>query len=161
RLFYERLKSLIDTPSTRVFIGYGWYNLPAINMETQLEEKLRNILRHFEELEQKLAEAGTDYQLVAELSKERAELEPVVNLALQYIAAKSQLEETRTLLGSAEGEMRELAEMELQELNGQIDQVQAHLRSLLVPKDPRDNRNVIIEIRAGTGGDEAARFAAD
>lgn len=130
-------------------------------METQLEEKLRNILRHFEELEQKLAEAGTDYQLVAELSKERAELEPVVNLALQYNAAQSQLEETRTLLGSAEGEMRELAEMELQELTGQIDQVQADLRSLLVPKDPRDNRNVIIEIRAGTGGDEAALFAAD
>lgn len=130
-------------------------------METQLEDKLKIILGHFAELEQKLAEAGSDYQLVAELSKERSELEPVVNLAQQYNAAHSQLEETKALLGSAEGEMRELAEQELQELNEQLDRVQAELRSLLVPKDPRDNRNVIIEIRAGTGGDEAALFAAD
>ena len=143
------------------FLPGKWYNLAAIKMETQLEEKLKNILEHFEELEQNLAEAGMDYQLVAELSKERAELEPVVNLAKQYQTAQSQLEETKFLLGSTEGEMRELAELELQELSEQMDSVQAELRALLVPKDPRDNRNVIVEIRAGTGGDEAALFASD
>lgn len=143
------------------FLPGKWYNLAAIKMETQLEEKLKNILEHFEELEQNLAEAGMDYQLVAELSKERAELEPVVNLAKQYQTAQSQLEETKSLLGSTEGEMRELAELELQELSEQMDSVQAELRALLVPKDPRDNRNVIVEIRAGTGGDEAALFASD
>ena len=143
------------------FLPGKWYNLAAIKMETQLEEKLKNILEHFEELEQNLAEAGMDYQLVAELSKERAELEPVVNLAKQYQTAQSQLEETKSLLGSTEGEMRELAELELQELSEQMDSVQAELRALLVPKDLRDNRNVIVEIRAGTGGDEAALFASD
>jgi len=143
------------------FLPGKWYNLAAIKMETQLEEKLKNILEHFEELEQNLAEAGMDYQLVAELSKERAELEPVVNLAKQYQTAQSQLEETKFLLGSTEGEMRELAELELQELSEQMDSVQAELRALLVPKDLRDNRNVIVEIRAGTGGDEAALFASD
>ena len=97
-------------------------------METQLEDKLKIILGHFAELELKLAEAGSDYQLVAELSKERSELEPVVNLAQQYNAAHSQLEETKALLGSAEGEMRELAEQELQELSEQLDRVQAELR---------------------------------
>ncbi len=66
------------------------------------------------------------------------------------------------MLSSAEGEMREMAEMELQELSEQLDNLQElELRSLLVPKDPRDNRNVIIEIRAGTGGNEAALFASD
>ena len=130
-------------------------------METQLEDKLKNILEHFDELEQKLAEAGTDYQLVAELSKERAELEPVVNLAKQYQTAQTQLEETKALLEMADEEMREMAELEMQQLSEKMDALQTELRSLLVPKDPRDNRNVIVEIRAGTGGDEAALFAAD
>ena len=65
-----------------------WYNLCAINMEAPIETKLDTILAHFDELDQKLAEAGTDYQLAAELSKERAELEAVVSLAREYKTQK-------------------------------------------------------------------------
>ena len=138
-----------------------WYNLCAINMEAPIETKLDTILAHFDELDQKLAEAGTDYQLAAELSKERSELEPVVSLAREYKNAKTQHDEAAELLDSAEGELRELAKAELEALDERLEKLQRQLKSLLVPRDPRDNRNVIMEIRAGTGGEEAALFAAD
>jgi peptide chain release factor 1 len=138
-----------------------WYNLCAIIMEAPIETKLDTILAHFDELDQKLAEAGTDYQLAAELSKERAELEPVVSLAREYKNAKTQRDEAAELLDSAEGELRELVKDELEALDERLEKLQRQLRSLLIPRDPRDNRNVIMEIRAGTGGEEAALFAAD
>ena len=75
-------------------------------MEAPIENKLDTILVHFDELDQKLAEAGTDYQLAAELSKERSELEPVVSLAREYKNAKTQRDEAAELLDSAEGELR-------------------------------------------------------
>jgi len=130
-------------------------------METPIETKLDTILEHFDDLDQKLAEAGSNYQLVTELSKERAELEPVVTLAREYRTAKTHREETEALLNSAEGELRDLAKTELAELDERMEKLQLQLKALLVPKDPRDNRNVIMEIRAGTGGEEAALFAAD
>ena len=138
-----------------------WYNLCAIIMEAPIETKLDTILAHFDELDQKLAEAGTDYQFAAELSKERAELEPVVSLAREYKNAKIQRDEAAELLDSAEGELRELVKDELEALDERLEKLQRQLRSLLIPRDPRDNRNVIMEIRAGTGGEEAALFAAD
>ena len=138
-----------------------WYNLCAIIMEAPIETKLDTILAHFDELDQKLAEAGTDYQFAAELSKERAELEPVVSLAREYKNAKTQRDEAAELLDSAEGELRELVKDELEALDERLEKLQRQLRSLLIPRDPRDNRNVIMEIRAGTGGEEAALFAAD
>jgi len=130
-------------------------------MEAPIETKLDTILAHFDELDQKLAEAGTDYQFAAELSKERAELEPVVSLAREYKNAKTQRDEAAELLDSAEGELRELVKDELEALDERLEKLQRQLRSLLIPRDPRDNRNVIMEIRAGTGGEEAALFAAD
>jgi len=130
-------------------------------MEAPIETKLDTILAHFDELDQKLAEAGTDYQFAAELSKERAELEPVVSLAREYKNAKTQRDEAAELLDSAEGELRELVKAELEALDERLEKLQRQLRSLLIPRDPRDNRNVIMEIRAGTGGEEAALFAAD
>ncbi len=130
-------------------------------MEAPIETKLNTILAHFDELDQKLAQAGTDYQLATELSKERAELEPVVSLARKYKNAKTQRDEAAELLDSAEGEMRDLAKAELEALDERLETLQRQLKSLLVPRDPRDNRNVIMEIRAGTGGEEAALFAAD
>ena len=138
-----------------------WYNLCAIIMEAPIETKLDTILAHFDELDQKLAEAGTDYQFAAELSKERAELEPVVSLAREYKNAKTQRDEAAELLDSAEGELRELVKAELEALDDRLEKLQRQLRSLLIPRDPRDNRSVIMEIRAGTGGEEAALFAAD
>jgi peptide chain release factor 1 len=124
-------------------------------------EKLDAILEHFAELDQRLADAGSDYVLMGELSKERAELEPVVSLARRYKENLARTAETEALISSAEGELLDLAKTELEELRQEKDALEAQIKTLLVPKDPRDERDVIIEIRAGTGGDEAALFVAD
>lgn len=124
-------------------------------------DKLESILEHFASLDQRLAEVGQDYQLAAELSKERSDLEPLVNLAKEYKENFTKADETRELIEISEGEMLELAKMELDELLSRREELEAELKSMLIPKDPRDKRNVIIEIRAGTGGDEAGLFVAD
>ena len=124
-------------------------------------DKLEAILDRFAELDRRLAEAGTDFQLIAELSKERSDLEPIVNLAREYKDNVAKIEETETLIGDAEGELLEMAHMELEELKSRQVELEAELKSMLIPKDLRDNRNVIVEIRAGTGGDEAGLFVAD
>jgi len=124
-------------------------------------DKLEAILDRFAELDRRLAEAGTDFQLVAELSKERSDLEPIVNLAREYKDNLAKTEETEALISVSEGELLEMAHLELEELKARLQELDAELKGMLIPKDPRDNRNVIVEIRAGTGGDEAGLFVAD
>jgi len=125
-------------------------------------EKLAAIEERYEEINRLLMEVGTDYQRAAELGMERSELEPVVAKAREYRQALSRLEEARSILDNEEdGEMRLLAEAEIADLQPAIETLDKEVKSLLLPKDPRDERNVIVEIRAGTGGDEAALFAAD
>ncbi len=108
-----------------------------------------------------MAEAGEDYQRVAELAQERAEIEPIVTTLRQYRGVLDEIEQAEGLLASEDGEMRELAEAELVKLRAQEAELESELKSMLVPRDPRDKRNVIMEIRAGTGGDEATLFAGD
>ncbi|MBN1304087.1 MAG: peptide chain release factor 1 [Anaerolineales bacterium] len=124
--------------------------------------KLTGIEERFEELGRKLMEVGEDYQRAAELNKERIDLEAIVGKSRQYRRLLEQLEEARSILedGSDE-EMNSLAESEIREIEPQISNLEGQIKRLLVPKDPRDDKNVIMEIRAGTGGDEAALFAAD
>lgn len=124
-------------------------------------EKLNAILEHFQDLDRRLAEAGSDFQLMGELSKERSDLEPIVNRAQAYRTTLSRITETEELIEASDGEMREMAEMELEQLVNDRDRLEKELKSLLVPRDPRDERDVIIEIRAGTGGDEAGLFVSD
>jgi peptide chain release factor 1 len=124
-------------------------------------EKLTGIIQRFEEIEAQLSTVGDDYTTAIELSKERAELEPVVTQARDYQQTLEKVEETKILLESEDEEMRALAEMELETLRERRDQLENKLKSMLVPKDPRDQRSVIMEIRAGTGGDEAGLFAAE
>ena len=124
-------------------------------------EKLTGIIERFEELEAQLNIVGDDYTTAIELSKERADLEPLVNKARSYQDTLAKIEETENLLTIDDEEMRTLAEMELAALREKRDQLETKLKTMLVPKDPRDQRNVIMEIRAGTGGDEAGLFAAD
>ncbi|HPR34762.1 MAG TPA: peptide chain release factor 1 [Anaerolineaceae bacterium] len=124
-------------------------------------DKLEAILDRFAELDRRLAESGTDFQLVAELSKERSDLEPIVNLAREYKDNLAKTVEIEELISVADGELLEMAHLELDELQSRLQELDAELKSMLIPKDPRDNRNVIIEIRAGTGGDEAGLFVAD
>ena len=124
-------------------------------------EKLTGIIDRFQEIETQLTTVGDDYTTAIELSKERAELEPLVNKARTYQDTLEKIEETEGLLALDDEEMRAMAEMELTTLRDTRDQLENELKSMLVPKDPRDQRNVIMEIRAGTGGDEAGLFAAD
>ena len=124
-------------------------------------EKLTAIEQRYEELNQQLAGVGEDYQRAAELNKERIDLEPLVTRAGQYRQALEHLEEAHTILEGDDAEMRLLAEAEILDLEPLIEQLESEIKSMLLPSDPRDGRNVIMEIRAGTGGDEAAIFAAD
>ncbi|OGO39160.1 MAG: peptide chain release factor 1 [Chloroflexi bacterium RBG_16_57_11] len=124
-------------------------------------DKLIAIEERYEELNQLLLEVGGDYQRAAELNMERTELEPLVLKAREYRQLLDSLEQARALLYSDDEELRFLAEAEVAELEPRIDELDTEIKSMLVPKDPRDQRNVIVEIRAGTGGDEAALFAAD
>jgi peptide chain release factor 1 len=124
-------------------------------------EKLAGIENRYEELNQMLMEVGDDYQRAAELSKERSDLEPIVTQAQAYNQTLARLEEARLLQDSDDEELRLLAEAEVAELAPEIERLEREIKSMLLPKDSRDDRNVIMEIRAGTGGDEAALFAAD
>ncbi len=125
-------------------------------------EKLAGIEKHFEELGQELMSVGDDYQRAADIGRERAEMEPVVAKAREYRQLLEQIKDAQAMIEAEEDdEMRELAEMELSELEPQVEPLEEEIKLLLVPKDPRDHKNVIMEIRAGTGGDEAALFAAD
>ncbi len=124
-------------------------------------DKLETIVRRYESLEQELAVPGGDYQRYAALGKERADLEPLVRAYRAWRTVQDQLAEARQLLGSDDPEVRTLAEAEVAELAPKTGELELEIRNLLLPKDPRGDRNVILEIRAGTGGDEAGLFAAD
>lgn len=124
-------------------------------------EKIAGIEERYEELNQLLMEVGDDYQRAAELGIERAELEPLIEKARDYRQALNRLEDARKFAESDDLEMRDLAEAEIAELEPKIESLEKEIKTLLLPQDPRDTRNVIMEIRAGTGGDEAAVFAAD
>ena len=127
-------------------------------------EKLASIDARYEELERLLAdpEVASDYTRVAEYSKERSRLVEIVETYRSYRHKESQLEDDRSLLRDEEDpELRELAEIEIQDLEGQLQEMEEQLKVMLLPEDPRDAKNVIVEIRAGAGGDEAGLFAAD
>ncbi|NPA06502.1 MAG: peptide chain release factor 1 [Chloroflexi bacterium] len=125
-------------------------------------DKLSKIEKRFQDIEDALLNVGEDYKKAAALAKERAELEPIVEKARAYRRALEQRDEARSILEeSDDAELRELAKMELDDLEGQIQNLEQEIKRLLLPRDPRDERNVIMEIRAGAGGEEAALFAAD
>jgi peptide chain release factor 1 len=124
-------------------------------------EKLTSIEERFMTLEEEMAASPEDYQRVAQLAQERAELEPVVTAFREYSKLQDQLAGAESLRDGTDPEMRELADQEIQEIQPKLAELDAKLREMLIPRDPRDRRNVIMEIRAGTGGDEAGIFAAD
>lgn len=126
-----------------------------------LLEKLSGIEERYQEINQALLEVGEDYQRAAELGKEKSELEPIIEAMEKYKEARDQLEDARTLLDAEDEDMRELAEMEVENLEHKIQRLEESIKKMLLPKDPRDKRNVILEIRAGAGGDEAGLFAGD
>ena len=127
-------------------------------------DKLQAIKEKHLDLEQQLADpaAATDQNRFRKLNKEYSDLREIVHAFDRYSLARKQLEESRELLVSEkDAQMRELVQTEIGELQEQLPLLEQQLKVLLLPKDEADARNVIIEIRAGTGGDEAALFAAD
>ena len=131
-------------------------------MKSSLLAKLQILQERSEEITVMLgdAEVITDNNRFRDLSKEHAELYPIVECFQRYSAAESDLQ-AAIEMAEEDPEMRELAEEEQQLARQQIAELEPELQRLLLPKDERDQRNVFIEIRAGTGGDEAALFAGD
>ena len=127
-------------------------------------EKIASVVERYEELERRMAdpEVLADYQKVVELAQERSDLQPLVEAYREHSSVARELEETRELLEASEDEeMKAMAEEEIALLTAREEELMQTMRSLLVPKDPRDERNVYMEIRAGAGGDEAGIFASD
>ena len=125
-------------------------------------EKLDQLLNRFSAIEAEMAE-GPDADTYVRLASEHSELEPVVAKAREYLIAKSNLHEAQELLADTqtEAEMRELAQSEINSAEDQIRECEEALKILLLPKDEADDKSAILEIRAGTGGSEAALFAGD
>jgi peptide chain release factor 1 len=126
-------------------------------------ENLARIEERFDELTAAMAtpEVATDYTKLAEYGQERAELEPIVTRYREYKEVLDRIDEAQELIEEEDEDLVDLAQAELAELEPQAEQLSEALRRMLIPKDPRDEKNVIIEIRAGAGGDEAGLFAAD
>lgn len=124
-------------------------------------DKINAVETRYNELSQLMEKNASDYHLVNEYAKERASLDRIYQKAQEYRKLSRQVEEAHLLQNDEDQELRELAIQDLKELEPRIKILEKELKNLLLPKDPRDERNVIIEIRAGTGGDEAALFAAE
>ena len=125
-------------------------------------ESSRRSRKRFEEVTAELGkpEVIADPGRIQSLAKVRSELEPIVAQYRELRTTKSQLEETRTMLAEAdEAELKALAQEEIERLESEEERLTQALRLSLLPKDPNDERNVLLEIRAGTGGEEAALFA--
>ena len=124
---------------------------------------LEAVVDRFHEVEGLLSEPGVvgDQKRYRELSKEHADLSEVVSAYRTYRQVCADIAGNRELLHDRDPEIRQLAGMELEQLEEKQEDLEERLRLLLLPKDPNDDKNIILEIRAGTGGDEAALFAAD
>lgn len=124
-------------------------------------EKLEGILKRFKEIEKELSSPHIykDMERAKKLSKERKELEPLVRVYEEYKKIIDSIDETEELL--QDSELGKLAEEELKRLKAEKEKIEEEIKKLLAPKDPYDERNIIMEIRAGTGGEEAALFARD
>ena len=124
-------------------------------------DKVRTIEEKYYELSHALENVGDDYQKANLISKERSDLEDVFEKSREYRLVWEQIQEAKELIEQNDEELKELAELDLDSLEPKLESLESELKLLLVPSDPRDQKNVIMEIRAGAGGDEAALFAAD
>jgi peptide chain release factor 1 len=124
------------------------------------EDKLAQLEKRFDSVEAALA-AGPSADEFVRLSKEYAELEPVVRPIIAYRKTAADLVSAEELAASGDREMADMAEAEIAELKPRLAEMESEIRILLLPKDAADDKNVILEVRAGTGGDEAALFAGD
>ncbi|MCG8516016.1 MAG: peptide chain release factor 1 [Halanaerobiales bacterium] len=127
-------------------------------------EKMEELILQYQELNKKISDPQIikDHNLYQKLIKEHVKLKKIIDKYHQYTKVLNGIKEARTILDSEEdNDVKELAELELQELLPEKEQLEEELPLLLLPENPNDQKNVIVEIRAGAGGDEAGLFAAD
>jgi len=126
-----------------------------------LQDKLQIFINRYNEINESLVSPDilSDIKRMTELSKEQSSLEPIVNASKEYIQIINDIEENRILL--EDKELGDLAKEELKELEPRKTELEEQIKILMVPKDPNDDKNIFIELRAGTGGDEAALFVGD
>ncbi|MCI9347025.1 MAG: peptide chain release factor 1 [Lachnospiraceae bacterium] len=127
-------------------------------------DKLEDLLRKFEEIMNELSEptVADNQERFRALMKEQSDLTPVVNAYKEYKKCNQDIEDSLAMLdGESDDDMREMLKEELAEAKKRVEELEHELKILLLPKDPNDDKNVIVEIRAGAGGDEAALFAAE
>ncbi|MCY3881201.1 MAG: peptide chain release factor 1 [Chloroflexi bacterium] len=130
-------------------------------MDEAVRQRLNEIRVRFDAITEEMGqpEVAADYDQVAKLARERSEIAPIVELLTAYTEAESARTDAQELLDEGDEEMRELAEAELAGADERLEKLDGEILRALLPKDERDSRNVIMEIRAGTGGEEAALFA--
>lgn len=133
--------------------------------ESYLLDKLKSVEQTFDELTRRLADPdiATDPDEVQRVAKSRASLEEVVNTFEIWKSTQQELEGAKQIFRDAEGdpEMREMAALEVEQLEAQLEELEMRLTILLLPRDPNDDKNIMLEIRAGAGGDEASIWAGD
>ncbi|NVJ54444.1 MAG: peptide chain release factor 1 [Campylobacteraceae bacterium] len=123
-----------------------------------LQDKLKPFIDRYEEINNLLIspDITSDIKKMTELSKEQSSIEPIVNKAKEYIKVVEDIEENKMMLDDPE--LGELAKEELKELEASKPKIEEEIKFLMIPKDPNDDKNIYLELRAGTGGDEAALF---
>lgn len=130
-----------------------------------MEEKLRSILERYEEVNKELQDPNivNDQNKYKKITIEHSNLTPIVKEAEKYLTTVDHIKQNRELVNdkSVDAELRDLAFMEIEELEAEKEKLEENLKVLLIPKDPNDMKNCIVEVRAGTGGDEASIFAGD
>ena len=132
-------------------------------MKSSLLTKLEMLTDRHEEVSALLSDSQTiaDQNKFRELSREYSELEPVVTCYAQYSQVQADIEEARQMLNDADSDVRDMARDELETGGESLEAMESQIQTLLLPRDPNDSHNVFLEIRAGTGGDEAAIFSGD
>lgn len=124
-------------------------------------DKINQIQERYAELTRLMEVNVEDYQKITELAKERSEIDEIYPLAVTYRDLMAKMDQAREMENSTDAEFVEMAKAEIESLTPQIEEMEKQIKIMLVPKDPRDDNNVYIEIRAGAGGDEAGLFAAE
>jgi len=129
----------------------------------QYRDKLDQIEKHFQEMTDQMADPAviSDGEQYRKISKAQKDLSEVVEKYREYRTAAEQLDQARAMLSESDPDMRELAQLEIEHLEPSLNTIEEQLKVLLLPKDPLDAKDVVLEIRAGTGGDEATLFAAE
>jgi peptide chain release factor 1 len=132
-------------------------------MKPSIKEKLEQLVERYEEVNRLLSDAATiaNQTLFKSLSKEFSHLEPIADTFKKHMEAEKELAELYTLQAGGDPELASLAQEELPLLKTKVESLEEQLHILLIPQDPNDERNIYLEVRAGTGGDEAAIFAGD